>query len=844
MLNPRPAHASPGGRLPLPRNYPAGAVSRIVLQRSLLHAPYAIPDAYLRFASGLIFLASAIAIFSMLFRFGKDLPRRNQFRIIAALFFLSALGQFVGALPVAQALPGLAPASRLFVFTCLLALSGLVLFSTPLVNFVVQGSSELIRRRGQERFYALVQAAPMAVVSADRQGRVTSWNPSAERIFGWTEKEILGTRAMTVPPEHMQEQFDLLERTLAGHITNDFESERVRRDGSRFPVSISTAPLYDERNNLTGIMATIEDISERKRIERELSEKSSTLTAVTQALNCFLDSGDCGTASEHLLTRALEQTQSKLGFLGVVLDGPVLRVFAHHGIVWDPKENRELFDVKLTQYATQGYFEVSHHRNLLGEVIYKGQPVVSNAPSSDPRSGGFPPGHPAMQSFLGVPIFKGSTVVGVLALANRPGGYTGEEVRLLETMWQATGLLYDNYRENLKRAQLEQQQFHLQSEFRQAQKMEVLGQLSGGIAHDFNNMLMVLSGSAELLERTLPPGSAAGQYLEQIRRTVDKAALITRQLLAFSRKQVLDAKPFDLHEVLTDCEFMLPRLLGSDVQLTFQHHAAHSWIRADASQLEQVIANLAVNARDAMPSGGSLAISTRNAVSLPEGADSHGEGVSPSGWLVLEVKDSGCGMNEETCSRVFEPFFTTKPPGKGTGLGLSTVYGIVRQFGGHIYVQSQLGQGTCFQLFFPVHYASLLPVPSSSPTDHPAEKLQGLTILLADDEPSLRAAVAEYLRGAGHRVLESLSPHDAVELARVHTGTIDVLLTDIVMPGLRGTELARQVIEFHPDIHVIYMSGFAQSLPEAQIPLGAAFLQKPFRFASLAEQLKLLPRRA
>lgn len=201
-------------------------------------------------------------------------------------------------------------------------------------------------------------------------------------------------------------------------------------------------------------------------------------------------------------------------------------------------------------------------------------------------------------------------------------------------------------------------------------------------------------------------------------------------------------------------------------------------------------------------------------------------------------------MNEETCSRVFEPFFTTKPPGKGTGLGLSTVYGIVRQFGGHIYVQSQLGQGTCFQLFFPVHYASLLPVPSSSPTDHPAEKLQGLTILLADDEPSLRAAVAEYLRGAGHRVLESLSPHDAVELARVHTGTIDVLLTDIVMPGLRGTELARQVIEFHPDIHVIYMSGFAQSLPEAQIPLGAAFLQKPFRFASLAEQLKLLPRRA
>ncbi|HYA62891.1 MAG TPA: PAS domain S-box protein [Candidatus Sulfotelmatobacter sp.] len=805
---------------------------------------YAIPDTYPRFASGLIFLAAAAAIFWMVLRAGKELPRRNQFRWMASLFFLCAGAEFVRVLPAAQALPGLVAGARLFLFVCLLVLSIVVLFSTPLLSFVIRGSYELIRRRGQERFYALVQAAPMAVISTDRRGQVTSWNPSAERIFGWTEKEIVGTLAKTVPPERMEEQLELLARTLKGHITSGFESERVRRDGTRFPVGISTAPLYDEDDNLTGIMATVEDISERKRIGRELSEKSSTLTAVTQALNTFLETGDCGAASRHLLARALKETQSEFGFLGVALEGPVLRVLAHEGIRRAREENDELYDAKLRQYATHGYFEVSHQENLLGEVMHKGQTVVSNEFASDPRAGVLPPGHPRMQSFLGVPIFKGTAIVGVLAVANRPGGYSGEEVRSLETMSRATGVLYDNYRQHLKHAQLEEQRSQLENEFRQAQKMEVLGQLSGGVAHDFNNMLMVLSGSTELLERTLPAHSAAGPHVEQIRRTIEKAAAITRQLLAFSRKQVLDAKPIDLHEVLTDCEYMLPRLIGSDVQLTFQHHAAQARILADASQLEQVIANLAINARDAMPDGGSLVISTRNATGLPEGDSSSGKGGGASGWVVLEVKDSGSGMDEHTRNHLFEPFFTTKPVGKGTGLGLSTVYGIVRQFGGQIHVQSQPGTGSCFQIFFPVHHLPLEAEPASSTDGRAAEEPQGLTILLVDDEASLRGAIAEYLRGAGHRVLEAHSPGDALELVRSHPSGIDTLLTDIIMPGIRGTELARQVEEIHPGVHVIYMSGFAQNLPETQIPPGAPFLQKPFRFASLAEQLKLVPRRA
>jgi two-component system cell cycle sensor histidine kinase/response regulator CckA len=398
--------------------------------------------------------------------------------------------------------------------------------------------------------------------------------------------------------------------------------------------------------------------------------------------------------------------------------------------------------------------------------------------------------------------------------------------------------------QDLKRAQLEEQRSNLEGEFRQSQKMELLGQIAGGVAHDFNNMLMVLSSSTELLERALPAQSPASRFVEQIRRTVEKASAITKQLLAFSRKQVLDTKDVDVHEVLTECEFMLPSLVGSDVQITFQHNAAHSWILADTGQLEQAIANLAINARDAMPGGGSLTIATRNAHSLPEGASSNGDGAAVPEWLVLEVKDSGCGMDEAIRSRVFEPFFTTKSPGKGTGLGLSTVYGIVRQFNGHIYLDSQPGLGSRFRLFFPLRTCPALAQVSDSPAKIVADTARGLTVLIADDEPALRSAVVEYLRGAGHQVLESNTSHEALELARSHSGAIDVLITDVIMPGLRGAELAKQVGEFRPGVHVIFISGYAQSLPEAQIPAGAAFLQKPFRFASLAEQLKLVTRKA
>jgi two-component system, cell cycle sensor histidine kinase and response regulator CckA len=390
-----------------------------------------------------------------------------------------------------------------------------------------------------------------------------------------------------------------------------------------------------------------------------------------------------------------------------------------------------------------------------------------------------------------------------------------------------------------ERYKAELEQARLEAQVRQAQKMEVLGRLAGGVAHDFNNLLMVLGGCSELLERSLPKESGARVYLDQIQRTTEKATAITRQLLAFSRKQVLEIRAMDLHAALTASEFMLPRLLGSDIDLTFRHEAADSWILSDPAQIEQVIMNLAVNSRDAMPDGGRLIISTRNARSLPDDA----AGAKNQNWVALEVEDTGTGMDDQTRARIFEPFFTTKPDGKGTGLGLSTVYGIVRQSDGHIQVESKVGQGTRFVVFFPATEAQLAAQTDASPATNVIDSGIDATILVADDESALRHAIVEILRTSGYKVLEAETSTEALELARQHQGQLDILLTDIVMPGLRGPELARRVAKAHPEVQIVYMSGYAEGLPEAQLPANATFLQKPFRFATLLQQLKLVRRK-
>jgi PAS domain S-box-containing protein len=789
---------------------------------------------------GLSYVAISTTLAWLVHRAGRELPYSGFFWAFGLFIVSCGVTHFLEIVTVWKPVYWLAAAAKIVTAAASVGTAMVLLVAADDIVDFVRTAREAASQRGNERFRALIQATPMPVISSDLNAKVTAWNPAAERVFGWRADEVLGKLAEIVPEDKRQESTKLCDKTAAGEVTIGFESIRLNRQGLRFPVSISTAPIFNEDASVMGLVAVIEDISDRKKTEMELHEKSAVLTAVTQALTDFLDSGNWSAASQHLLTFAIQQTQSEYGFLGVILEGPVLRVLANDGVSWDVKLNRNLYEEKMLQHATTGCFEIAHVHNLLEEVISKGQPVISNLPERDPRYGGLPAGHPPMRAFLGVPIFKGQQAVGLIGVANRPGGYTGQEVGYLETMSQATGVLYDNYRQTLKHAALEAQQVKLEAQVRQAQKMEVLGRLAGGVAHDFNNMLMVLGGCSELLERSLPKESGARVYLDQIQRTTEKATAITKQLLAFSRKQVLEIRAMDLHAALTASEFMLPRLLGSDIELTFRHEAAHSWILSDPAQIEQVIMNLAVNSRDAMPEGGRLTVSTRDSSTLPE----EGENAGNQNWVVLEVEDTGTGMNEGIRARIFEPFFTTKPAGKGTGLGLATVYGIVKQSQGHIRVDSTPGQGTRFEIYFPATAPQILREATPSPSSANAtDSGIGATILIADDEAALRHAIAEILRSSGYKVLEAESSTDALELALQHRGQLEILLTDIVMPGLRGPELARRVAKAHPEVQIVYMSGYAEGLPEAQLPENSTFLQKPFRFATLLEQLKLVRRR-
>ena len=790
---------------------------------------------------GLSYVAISVALISLARRAGPALPYPGFFKAFG-LFIVTCGGtHFLEVVTIWKPLYWLSAAAKVVTAVASLGTAAVLLLTAADIADFIRTAREAATRAGNERFRSLVQAAPMAVLGFDTQARINVWNPTAERMLGRKPETAQSGMEGSVPPEALAEYQEMLRKSLAGEVTTGLETLLLRADGARFPVSISAAPVRNQVGQLAGVVAIAEDITERKRIDLELKEKTAVLTAVTQALNSFLDQGDWSEASRHLLQFALRRTQSEYGFLGVVLDGSTLRILAHEGVVWVTEINRELYEEKIRQHASEGYFEVAYVHNLLGEVITKGETLIANSPKTNPRSGGLPAGFPRLDSFLGVPIFKGKETVGLIGVANRPGGYTGQELRYLEAMSQATGVLYDSYRQSLKRNALEEEQKRLESQVRQAQKMEVLGRLAGGVAHDFNNMLMVLSGCSELLDGSLPKESSARIYLDQIQRTTEKAAAVTKQLLAFSRKQVLEFRPIDLHEALTESEFMLPRLLGSDIALTIHHDAANSWILSDPAQIGQVVANLAINARDAMPEGGQLAISTRNADRLPEesgNSDSLG-----NKWVVLEVGDTGSGMDEKTRAQIFEPFFTTKPAGKGTGLGLSTVYGIVKQSKGHIRVNSGPGKGTRFDLYFPLAEVetsgSVVPFPEEKTVDVDG----GGTILLADDEAALRQALAEILRAAGYAVLEAQNATEALEVAQKHPGKLDILLTDIVMPGLRGPELARRVTESHPEIQVVYMSGYAEGFPEAQLPPNSIFLQKPFRFATLLEELKLIRRR-
>ncbi len=380
----------------------------------------------------------------------------------------------------------------------------------------------------------------------------------------------------------------------------------------------------------------------------------------------------------------------------------------------------------------------------------------------------------------------------------------------------------------------------LEERFRQSQKMEAVGRLAGGIAHDFNNLLMVIQGYADLLAERLPGGDPLRRNAEQIQMASQRAASLTQQLLAFSRKQILAPKVLNVHTVVADMEKILRRLIGEDIQLETNSQKDLGLVKADRSQIEQVILNLAVNARDAMPGGGRITIETAN-VELDASFTRVPQVLAPGRYVMLAVTDSGSGMDAETQAHIFEPFFTTKEKGKGTGLGLATVYGIVKQSGGYVWVYSEPGHGATFKIYLPRIEEEGSGCAAREPSEtRSLPRGSSELVLLVEDEKGVRELAREYLETSGYRVIEAQDGHTALELATTHAGSIDVLFTDVVMPGIGGRELAERVAQIRPGIKILYMTGYTDRaiVHHGILETDAVLLQKPFTLGTLAAKLR------
>jgi two-component system cell cycle sensor histidine kinase/response regulator CckA len=373
-----------------------------------------------------------------------------------------------------------------------------------------------------------------------------------------------------------------------------------------------------------------------------------------------------------------------------------------------------------------------------------------------------------------------------------------------------------------------------EEQLRQWQRVEAIGRLAGGVAHDFNNLLMTIKGCSELLLGAFDRRDPRREEVEEILKAADRATALTRQLLAFGRRQVLQPQILDLNAVVMNMDKMLRRLIGEDIQLITSLEPEVWSVKVDPGMIEQVVMNLAVNSRDAMPSGGKLTIETTNVIHDEEYA-SHHVSVKPGYYVMLAISDTGCGMDKETQSHLFEPFFTTKDTGKGSGLGLSTVYGIIKQSGGNIWAYSEPGLGTTFKIYLPrVERAAKGYKPRLKPKEVGAPGGTE-TILLVEDEEAVRTMVSKILQNKGYTVLEARHGNEAIEVSERYEGSINLMVTDVIMPQMSGRELAERMAPMRPEMHVLYMSGYPDNtiVQHGVLEPGTAFLQKPFTINAL-----------
>ncbi len=667
-------------------------------------------------------------------------------------------------------------------------------------------------RQGVEIYRTLFLTSPDGILVVDRDGTVVLANPRACQLFGYPEPELLGMNVDLLVPQrlragHAAQRAGFAARPHLRPMGAALSLYGRRRDGSEFPVEIALSPAPADRNEV--YIAAVRDISELVRTKQDARRGRYSAYVARFGMEALarVDFEGLLRAAPTLIREAMEV--DAVAILRLTPDRSRAVLAAASGI---PEQARDAIEVPaLDARYLAGY--VTQRRASVASADFRTEKRFE-VPEAFKRLG--------LHAVAAVPLFDRDRVIGLISARSRePREFTEDDLNFLQSIANVLATV-------LQRANVEEHLAH-------AQRLEALGQLTGGVAHDFNNLLMVIGGNLQVMEELVRPG----ELLELARAAsaaVDRGAMLTRKLLAFARKQPLQPRPIALAQLLGDFRDLVQRTLGETVAVRVSHDRSMPLIVADHAQLETALLNLAINARDAMPRGGALEIAVERASISEEMAAAPSE-LSPGEYACIAVTDTGSGMTKEVAERAFEPFFTTKEAGKGSGLGLSMVYGFARQSGGSAHIYSEPGLGTCVKLY--------LPLPPEAAGAVTAPELRGEatgkeTVLIVEDEPAVRRVVALFLGRLGYRVLEAGDGNAALAVLESEGDAVDLLFTDIVLPGMNGVELARKARAARPRLAVLYTSGYASSallreLPEQEI---GNLISKPYRREALAEAVR------
>lgn len=698
--------------------------------------------------------------------------------------------------------------------------------------------AERALREAEERFRTVADFTYDWEYWAGPDGKMLYVSPSCESLTGFTPDQFMQNPELVIkivhPDDlaamrsHFKESFDTEERNREPSSIIDFRI--VTRTGSIRWMNHTCRPVYGSDGKWLGRRVSNRDITGRKEFEDRIQRLSRLYATLSQVNQTIVRVQDRDSLFQSICQVVIEFGKLPMVWIGLLgSEAGQLQRAAFKVIEPDDPQKVTVADDDML-FSLEPLAPALRHGETVVYDNIRGTVGLKQWTEAALRHG--------YQAAAIVPIRCRGKVVGALNLYSSVPGYFSdtEERALLEETGMDISFALDTIEAETERKRAREEQTKLEEQLRLAQRMESIGRLAGGIAHDFNNLLGVIIGYSEVALLDLPGDDPLRETLQEIKKAGGRAAELTHQLLAFSRQQVIEPKVFDLNAAISDLNRMLERMIGEDIRLVKFLARDLGRIKADRGQLEQVIMNLVVNARDAMPSGGKVTIETAN-VELDDAYAREHFPVVPGKYVMLAIADSGIGMDAETQRHIFEPFFTTKELGKGTGLGLSTVYGIVKQSGGYIWVYSELNKGTTFKVYLP-RVDEEVEIASNVKAERSIEGNE--TILLVEDADGIRRLTQQCLESKGYTILAVSDGPEAVQLAKQHSTPIDLLLTDVVLPSLGGPELAKQLTVVHPETRILYMSGYTDDaiVHHGVLEPGIAFLQKPFSVDDLWNKVR------